>query len=80
MATSRKKTARARSSKPKAPKLSGGDSIVVASKLKSYIASKGMRSEGGLADSASKYLKHVLDNAIARARDAKRSTIRAIDL
>jgi histone H3/H4 len=58
----------------------GSESIVVQSKVKDYLKSLGMRSDGDLVGSLSDHTKAVLRNAVARAKAGGRSTVRPTDL
>jgi len=54
--------------------------LVVASKVKAYIKSKGMLTSGELLDALNDCVHCCLDSAIKRAKANKRSTVRAQDL
>lgn len=54
--------------------------LVVQSKVKEYAQSKGVRVAGDFADALSAEVQGLIDNAIERAKDNGRQTIRAGDL
>jgi histone H3/H4 len=54
--------------------------LVVASKVKEYISSKGLRSSGELPLELSKKVKRILDEAIDRAKASKRETVQSRDV
>ncbi len=54
--------------------------LVVASKMKAYIRSKGMMSSSEAVGAVSEVVYNLLDAAIARAKANRRSTVRAQDL
>jgi len=54
--------------------------LVVASKVKAYIKSKGMLTSGELLDALNDCVHSCLDSAVKRAKANKRSTVRAQDL
>lgn len=54
--------------------------LVIASKVKEYIASKGLRSSGELPQELTRKVKRILDEAIERAKASKRETVQARDL
>ena len=56
------------------------DSLIVASKVREYIKSEGLMTSGELLDALSEAVYGVLDSAMGRTRDNKRSTVRAHDL
>jgi hypothetical protein len=60
--------------KPEAP------SFTVQSKVKEYIASKGLRSSGDLIDQLNTTVQEALDKATARTKSNDRSTVRGGDL
>jgi len=57
-----------------------GEVLVVNSKIKAYLASKGMRSSGDLAEALTERIIHKLDRAIERAKSNKRVTVGASDI
>lgn len=54
--------------------------LVVGSKVKAYVKSKGAMSSGELAGALSEEVYGLLDKAIARAKGNKRSTVQPKDL
>lgn len=54
--------------------------LVVASKVKDYISSKGLRSSGDLPAELTKKVKRILDEAIDRTKASKRETVQARDV
>ncbi len=54
--------------------------LVVASKMKAYIRSKGMMSSSEAVEAISEVVYKVLDASIVRAKANRRSTVRAQDL
>lgn len=54
--------------------------MVVGSKVKAYIKSKGMKSSGDVIDGLNKAVKMLLDHAAMRAKSNKRSTVRSTDV
>jgi hypothetical protein len=54
--------------------------LVVASKMRAYIRSKGMMSSSEAVEAISEVVYKVLDAAIVRAKANRRSTVRAQDL
>jgi histone H3/H4 len=63
-----------------AKKASNRDSLIVASKVREYIKSEKLMTSGELLEALSEAVYGVLDKAMARTRDNKRSTVRAHDL
>ena len=59
---------------------SGRENLVVGSKVKELVASKGLRSSGDLTEALSKYLAEKLHRAIERAKANGRQTLRPEDL
>lgn len=57
-----------------------GEVLVVASKVKAYLASKGMRSSGDLPEALSVEVQKLLDRAIQRAKDHNKQTVGARDI
>jgi len=56
------------------------DMLVVGSKVKAYIKSKGLHTSGDFTEALSKEVTAVLDKAVARCQGNKRSTVRPNDL
>ena len=54
--------------------------MVIVSRVKDYIKSKGLRSDGNLDDALNKMLTEQLDKAIQRCKDNGRQTVRPSDL
>jgi len=52
-----------------------GEVLVIASKVKAYIASKGMRSSGDLAEALSDEVRKILDRANERTKENKQQTV-----
>jgi len=55
-------------------------SFTVQSKVKEYIAAKGLRSSGDLIDELNGAVQQVLDKAAARTKSNDRSTVRGGDV
>ncbi len=70
----------ARKKKSGSKKSSSRDVLVVGSKVKAYVRSKGAMSSGMLPSALSDAVYEVLDKAIARAQGNKRSTVQPKDL
>jgi len=60
--------------------LSDKDILIVSSKVKAYMKEKGVKSSGDLGEAVSKKVYDLLDAAVVRARENKRSTVRPYDL
>jgi len=60
--------------------LSDKDILIVSSKVKAYMKEKGVKSSGDLVEAVSKKVYDLLDAAVVRARENKRSTVRPYDL
>jgi hypothetical protein len=58
----------------------GGEPLVVGSKVRAYISSKGMRTDGQLLDALNQKVYQLLDAAIERCKNNGRSTVRPVDL
>lgn len=58
----------------------GGDNLVVASKVKAYMANKGMRSSGDLPEALTLEVQKILDRAMQRAKDHSKQTVGARDI
>lgn len=69
-----KKTAR----KPRAPKPT--TVLVIASKIREHLATRGMRTSADVIEATSKVVEHHLDRAVARANAAGRQTVKGTDL
>ncbi len=54
--------------------------LCVGSKVKAYVKSQGMKSSGDLIESVSGKVHEILDAAIARTTENRRSTVRPHDL
>ena len=63
-----------------AKKSKNRDSLIVASKVREYIKSENLMTSGELLEALSEAVYGVLDKAMGRTRDNKRSTVRAHDL
>jgi len=57
-----------------------GEGLVVASKVKDYIRSKELMSSGDLTDALSDKVRQLLDDAIERAKQNGRKTVKPCDL
>lgn len=57
-----------------------GEVLVINSKVKAYIASKGMRSSGELAEALSDELRKIIDRAMERAKEHNKQTVGARDI
>jgi len=57
-----------------------GETLVVASKVKDYIKSKGMRASADIVDALSEKIRYKIDKAVVRAKANKRQTLRAEDI
>ena len=56
------------------------ESLVVASKVKAYVKSKGMMTSAEAVEAASEAVYKMLDAAIVRTKGNRRSTVKAQDL
>jgi len=77
--------AKAKAAKKAAPKSAkcsceGMESLVVASKVKAYVKSKGMMSSSEMVQAISCKVYCMLDAAMARTQANRRSTVKAADL
>ena len=54
--------------------------LVVGSKVKAYLKSKGLKSSGEIVDALNAVVAEALDKAVVRASANHRSTVRAQDL
>lgn len=66
--------------KIKSKRCNPGEVLIVTSKLKAYIASKGMRTSGDLAEALSEKVKTLVDEAIVRTKAHKQQTVGPKDL
>jgi hypothetical protein len=66
--------------KKTAPAKVEAPSFTVQSKIKEYLAGKGLRSSGDLIDEVNVTVQQVLDKAAARTRSNDRSTVRGGDI
>jgi len=76
MAKAKAKAAKAKSAK----KSAGMESLVVASKVKGYIKSKGCMSSSEMLDAINAKVYALLDAAVERTGANRRSTVKAADL
>ena len=60
--------------------MSGNEILVVGSKIKNHMRDKGMKSSGDLVEAVSAKVLTLLDAAVVRAKENKRSTVRPHDL
>ena len=60
--------------------MSEKESLVVTSKTKAYIKEKGCMVGGDVLDALNDKVRELLDKAVKRAKDNKRSTLRSQDL
>ena len=56
------------------------ESLVVGSKVKAYVKTKGLMCSGDLSDAVSELVRQALDRAAERTSANKRSTVRPCDL
>ena len=66
--------------KKKASRKAARDTLVVGSKVKNYIKSKGFKCSGELIGSLSETVHDALDSAMNRCEANRRSTVRPADL
>lgn len=66
--------------KTKSKRCNPGEILVINSKVKAYIASKGMRSSGELAEALSDELRKIIDRAMERAKEHNKQTVGARDI
>lgn len=57
-----------------------GEVLVVASKVKAYLAAKGMRSSGDLPEAISREVEKLLNRAAERAKEHNKQTVGARDI
>ena len=60
--------------------MSDKEILVVGSKIKNYMREKGVKTSGELVEALSNKIYGILDAAVERARENKRSTVRPYDL
>lgn len=60
--------------------MADNESLVIGSKIKAYIKTKGLMCSGDLAESVSNLVREALDKAAERTQANKRSTVRPHDL
>ena len=60
--------------------MSDKDILVVGSKIKNYMREKGVKTSGELVEALSGKIYVILDAAVERAKENKRSTVRPYDL
>ncbi len=75
--TAKKKVAK---KKPAAKKAAKKEALVVASKVKAYVKSKGMMSSADALEALNKKVYCMLDKAICRTQANRRSTVKPQDL
>lgn len=56
------------------------DMMLVGSKVKAYIKSKGGKTSGELLDELNKHVSMMLDRAVERSKGNKRTTVKAQDV
>lgn len=76
----KKKVAKKKTAKKAATKCACKESLIVASKVKAYVKSKGMMSSSDMLETLSCKVYCLLDAAIARTKDNRRSTVKPQDL
>ena len=76
----KKKVAKKKTAKKAAEKCSCKESLIVASKVKAYVKSKGMMSSSEMLGSLSCKIYCILDSAIERTKANRRSTVKPQDL
>jgi len=54
--------------------------LVVASKVRNYLKSKGVKMSGEMVDGLNKKVKSLLDMAVERTKSNKRSTVKSHDV
>ncbi|MHC4845846.1 MAG: hypothetical protein ACYTCU_06765 [Planctomycetota bacterium] len=60
--------------------MADSESLVIGSKIKAYVKSKGLMCSGDLAEAVSALVREALDKACTRTGANKRSTVRPCDL
>ncbi len=60
--------------------MADNESLVIGSKIKAYIKTKGLMCSGDLAEAVSNLVREALDKAAERTQSNKRSTVRPHDL
>ena len=76
----KKKVAKKKAPKKAATKCSCKESLIVASKVKAYVKSKGMMSSSDMLETLNCKVYCLLDGAIERTKDNRRSTVKPQDL
>ncbi len=76
----KKKAAKKKVAKKKAAKKSTKEVLVVASKVKAYVKSQGMMSSSDAIAALNEQVYALLDAAIKRTQDNRRSTVKPQDL
>jgi hypothetical protein len=76
----KKAAKKAKASKPAAKGGSKKEMLVVASKVKAYVKSKGMMSSSDSLGALNDVVYGILDKAICRTQDNRRSTVKPQDL
>lgn len=76
----KKKVAKKKPAKKAAKKCACKESLIVASKVKAYVKSKGMMSSSDMLEALNCKVYCLLDAAIARTKDNRRSTVKPQDL
>lgn len=66
--------------KTKSKRCNPGEILVINSKMKAYISSKGMNSSGDLAEAVSDELRKMIDRAIERCKEHGKKTVGPRDL
>lgn len=57
-----------------------GEVLVIVSKMKAYVASKGMNSSGDLAEAVSDEVRKILDRAMERCKEHGKKTVGPRDI
>lgn len=60
--------------------MADNESLVIGSKIKAYVKSKGLMCSGDLSEAVSALVREALDKACTRTAANKRSTVRPCDL
>ena len=60
--------------------MADNESLVIGSKIKAYVKSKGLMCSGDLPEAVSNLVREALDKATERTQSNKRSTVRPHDL
>lgn len=61
-------------------KVSNKEILVVGSKVKNYLRDQNVKTSGDLVEAVSNHVYEMLDRAVTRAKENKRSTVRPYDL